>query len=107
MTEDMGTRVERLVTTVEDVVKSLGELTTEMKATNKTIEAMNLQLALLGKTVDNHGREIFAGDSSSRIRTLEQQVKGLFALVAFVAVVLGGQFLALLSPWHIVSGAGK
>lgn len=99
--------MERLVTTVEDVVKSVGELTAEMRTTNKTIEGMNLQLALMGKTVDSHGKEIFAGDNSSRIRTLELQVKGLFALTAFVAVALGGQFLAILSPWHIVSGVGK
>jgi hypothetical protein len=100
-------RLERLVATVENVCNSLAEVTVELRATNESVNKMSLDLALMGQTVDNHGKEIFAGDNSSRIRTLEMQMRGVFALGGFIALTLGGNLLAILSHSLFGFGVGK
>lgn len=99
--------MERLMATVDGLSQTLVELTGELRRTNESVQKMTLDVALLDQQVGTHAKEIYAGDNSSRIRTLELHVKGLYALFGFIAVTLGGQLLALLSHWpHVFSGSG-
>lgn len=99
--------MERLVVTVENVCSNLAEATVELRATNESVNRMSLDLALMGQKVDNHGKEIFTAENSSRIRTLEMQMRGVFALGGFIALTLGGNLLAILSHSLFGFGVGK
>lgn len=100
----MEQTVERLCGTVEQMSQTVGELVTELRTTNNSIQRQTLDIARLDMTVTGHQREIYTADNLSRIRALELHVKGLYALCVFIATVLGGQLAAILAHWQTLVG---
>lgn len=96
--------MERVLATVENLSTTLGHLTVELRKTNDNVQAMTVKMALQEVKVDTHAKEIFTGDSSSRIRTVELHIKGLYTCSGFIALTLGGMILATLSRWLPISG---
>lgn len=88
--EDMNQESRLMVLTalVEKLTGELKEVTGELRHTNETVQAMHSEAMLSRERLDVIGREIFTVDNASRIRTLEQQIRGLFALVGFLCLTL-------------------
>lgn len=82
-----------LAAAVERLTKELEGVTVELRRTNDAVKEHNAEARLQRDRMDRIAGEVWAGDNSSRIRTLELHIRGLYALVGFVALTIAGRLL--------------
>lgn len=89
--EDVDTRLGVLTTLVEHLTDGLKEATSELRRTNDSVQTLRSQSELFRERMDNMSREVWDKNNASRIQSLELHVKGLYALVLFIATAVAGK----------------
>ena len=86
--EDVESRIAVLASMVERQTQELKEVTVELRRTNDNLNAMSADARLDRERMGRLSGEVWAPDNSSRIRTLELHVKGLYALVGVLVTTV-------------------
>jgi hypothetical protein len=101
---EVETRVALLFEKVDRLLSGVERMTEELRHTNQAVADLTFSVRSQDERMGRLQRELYTQDDSSRIRTLELRVKGLYAVCLFIAAGMLGQFLAGLYHWPI---AGK
>ncbi len=102
--ENLDTQVALLVANGNSLCRSLDRLTEELKRTNESVQGLTSDQRVMRMEVERVKAEIFAPDSSSRIRTCELHIRGLYAVGIFIAAGIAGELLVILSHWSVFTG---
>lgn len=88
---ELDTRLSVLASNVERMTEQLREVTHEMRRTNETVQAQQMEARLDRERMGTISREIWTRDNSSRIRSLELHVKGIQAMLGFLLLTVLGR----------------